>query len=97
MEVTTPKRGEHVKWRVVGGGAADRIGTEVEFRIFRDQGKMFLHFRYSKWYEDAKTFPHCLLGWAIFLWSLKEFVETGKGRPHAGVEAWMAGFSDNSF
>jgi hypothetical protein len=27
-------------------------------------------------------FPHCSLGWAIFLLSLKEFVETGKGRPY---------------
>jgi len=82
MEGTTLKRGELVKWRVVDGAAGDWIGTEVEFRIFRDQGKTILHFRHSKWHDDAKTFPHCSLGWAIFLCSLKEFVETGKGRPH---------------
>ncbi len=82
MEVTTLEPGELVQWRVIDGGAGDWIGTEIEFRIFRDHEKTFLHFRHSKWLEDAKAFPHCSLGWAIFLLSLKEFVETGKGRPH---------------
>jgi hypothetical protein len=27
-------------------------------------------------------FPHCSIGRAIFLLSLKEFAETGKGRPY---------------
>jgi hypothetical protein len=27
-------------------------------------------------------FPECSMHWAIYLLSLKEFVETGKGRPH---------------
>ncbi len=82
MEVTSLVPGELVRWQVVGGGVDEWIGTEIEFKIFRDQDKTFLHFRHSKWREDAKAFPHCSLGWAIFLLSLKEFVETGKGRPH---------------
>lgn len=82
MEVTTLKPDELVQWRVVDGRATDWIGTELEFRIFRGQGKTLLHFRHSLWAEDAKSFPHCSLGWAIYLLSLKEFVETGKGRPH---------------
>lgn len=71
-----------VRWRVVDGGARDWIGTEIEFKIFRDQGRTLLHFLHSRWQEDAKAFLHCSVGWAIFLLSLKEFVETGKGRPH---------------
>ena len=82
MEVSTLKPDELVRWHVVDGGAKDWIGTEIEFKIFRDQAKTFLHFRHSKWQNDAKSFPHCSMGWAIFLLSLKEFVETGKGRPH---------------
>ncbi len=82
MDVTALRPGELVQWRVIAGGAGDWIGTEVEFKIFRNHGKTFLHFRHSKWQEDAKEFPHCSMGWAIFLLSLKEFVETGKGRPH---------------
>ena len=82
MEVATLQPGALVRWHVAGGNAGDWLGTDVEFKIFRDQGKTFLHFRHSKWKEDAQTFPHCSMGWAIFLISLKEFVETGKGRPH---------------
>jgi uncharacterized protein YndB with AHSA1/START domain len=82
IEVTMLKADELVQWRVVDGGEGDWIGTEVEFRILCDQGKTLLHFRHSKWREDAKAFPHCSMGWAIFLLSLKEFAETGKGRPH---------------
>ena len=82
MEVTALNANELVGWHVIDGGAQDWIGTEIEFRILCDEGKMLLHFRHSKWKKDAKSFPHCSLGWAIFLLSLKEFVETGKGRPH---------------
>ncbi len=82
MEVTTLRPNELVQWRVVDGGAGDWIGTEVEFSILHDRQKTLLHFRHSKWREDAEAFPHCSMGWAIFLLSLKEFVETGKGRPH---------------
>lgn len=82
MEVTTLKPDELVRWHVTKKGIPDWADTEIEFKIFGDNGQTFLHFRHSKWREDAKVFPHCSLGWAIFLLSFKEFVETGKGRPY---------------
>lgn len=82
MEVTSLQPESLVQWRAVGGGATEWLGTELEFRIFLRDGRTLLHFRHSKWAENATHFPHCSLGWAIFLMSLKEFVETGKGRPH---------------
>ncbi len=81
MEVTALQPGELVSWSAKQGGTPDWEGTQIAFRIFQDEGKTFLHFRHSNWRDDAKMFPHCSLGWAIFLLSLKEFVETGKGRP----------------
>lgn len=81
-EVEALKPNELVRWRVFDGGVQDWIGTVVEFKILQEGGKILLHFHHSGWKEDAKSFPHCSLGWAIFLLSLKEFVETGKGRPH---------------
>jgi uncharacterized protein YndB with AHSA1/START domain len=82
MEVTALEPDEVVRWHVVGGGSTDWADTQVEFRILRNHDQTFLHFRHSNWCEHAHYFPHCSLGWAIFLLSLKEFVETGKGRPH---------------
>jgi uncharacterized protein YndB with AHSA1/START domain len=82
MEVTVLKPSELVRWRVTPKVESDWVHTEVEFKIFRVNKQTVLHFRHSNWREDAKMFPHCSLGWAIFLLSLKEFVETGKGRPY---------------
>jgi len=82
MQVTMLKSDELVQWHVTDMSSPDWSNTKIEFKIFDDQGKTFLHFRHSEWREDAKSFPHCSLGWAIFLLSLKEFVETGKGRPY---------------
>jgi uncharacterized protein YndB with AHSA1/START domain len=82
MEVTSLNADELVRWHAKQDGAPDWADTQIEFKILRDGNQTFLHLRHSNWREDAKAFPHCSLGWAIFLLSLKEFVETGKGRPY---------------
>lgn len=82
MVVTILKKDELVRWRVTDRSIADWVNTEIEFKIFREGDETFLHLRHSKWREDAKMFPECSMHWAIFLLSLKEFVETGQGRPH---------------
>jgi uncharacterized protein YndB with AHSA1/START domain len=82
MIVTALKVNKLVQWRVTKRSMADWINTEIEFKMFREDGQTFLHLRHSKWREDVKMFPECSMHWAIFLLSLKEFVETGKGRPY---------------
>ena len=72
-EVAAPEPAELVQWQVIDGDVTDWIGTDVEFRILCDQDKTFLHFRQSSRIEEAKSFPQCSTGWAIFLPSLKEF------------------------
>ncbi len=89
MEVATLKDNELVRWHVPDRGASEYRGmsdwadTEIEFKISReDDGQTLLQFRHSNWRENAKIFPQCSLDWAIFLQSLRRFVETGKGRPY---------------
>lgn len=81
MKITELKSGELVRWQAIDRGLPDWTGTEIEFRIFVEKGQTTLHFHHSNWRPDSTLFPHCSLGWAIYLMSLKEFVETGKGRP----------------
>lgn len=81
IAVTKLQPGQLVQWHVTDKGLPDWADTKVEFKMFTEEGKTFLHFRHSDWRENAATFPHCSMGWAIFLISLKEFLETGKGRP----------------
>ena len=47
------------------------------------QGKnqCVVHFTHSGWADDLKMFPHCSTKWAVFMLSLKDLLETGKGRP----------------
>ncbi|HLK03468.1 MAG TPA: SRPBCC domain-containing protein [Candidatus Acidoferrum sp.] len=82
MKVIELKPGELVRWQAIDQGLPDWIDTRLEFNIFTEKNQTVLHFRHSNWRDDAKLFPHCSLGWAIYLLSLKEFVETGKGRPY---------------
>jgi uncharacterized protein YndB with AHSA1/START domain len=80
--VTDLKVDSHVLWRVTERSIADWIDTTISFDIFRRGEKTILHLRHSRWAESAEMFPECSMHWAIFLLSLKEFVETGRGRPH---------------
>ncbi len=82
MVVTTLEADELVRWRATERSTPDWVNTELEWKIFREGNLTFLHLRHSKWREDAKTFAQSSMHWAVFLLSLKEFVETGKGRPH---------------
>jgi uncharacterized protein YndB with AHSA1/START domain len=82
MEVTALKESELVRWKATERTTPDWVGTELEFKIFGEDGRSVVHLRHSKWREDAKMFPECSLVWAIYLLSLKEFVETGKGHPY---------------
>ena len=82
MQVTNLKANQLVRWQATEKGLPDCAGTEIEFKIFREENQTFLHLRHSGWRDNAKMFPHCSMGWAVFLLSLKEFVETGKGRPY---------------
>ncbi|HZT23879.1 MAG TPA: SRPBCC domain-containing protein [Verrucomicrobiae bacterium] len=82
MVVTTLTKNKLVRWRVTERGIPDWANTEIEFKIFRRGEYSYLHLRHSKWRDDTEMFPECSMHWAIFLLSLKEFVETGRGRPH---------------
>lgn len=82
MTVTHLKTDALVRWKVTERGFKEWIGTEISFKLFRRGKTTVLHLRHSKWNEKAKMFPECSMHWAIYLLSLKEYVETGRGRPH---------------
>src|SRR5262249_54766758 len=76
---------ELVRWQATDKGLPEWAYTTVEFKIIPERKRTYLHFRHANWDDKAAMFPHCSIGWAIFLISLKEFVETGKGRPYPYV------------
>ncbi len=82
IEVTALKANDLVRWHVPKKGMPEWADTDIEFRIQRHEDHTILSFRHSNWREDAKMFPMCSLDWAVFLLSLKDYVEKGKGHPY---------------
>jgi uncharacterized protein YndB with AHSA1/START domain len=82
MQVAALEANSLVRWLVTDQGISEWIGTEIEFRITADGEQTFVYFKHSGWKdEESELFAHCSTKWAVFLISLKELLETGKGRP----------------
>ena len=69
-----------VRWSY-SGPAQDWVGTEISFRLEPAEGQTYVVFKQAGWREANIFMHHCSTKWAVFLLSLKEFVETGAGHP----------------
>jgi uncharacterized protein YndB with AHSA1/START domain len=80
MRVQTLEPGKRVVWECTRS-APDWVGTELTFDLSEESGRTIVRFGHRKWKEANDFLAHCSMKWATFLLSLREFVETGKGRP----------------
>jgi uncharacterized protein YndB with AHSA1/START domain len=81
MKVLRSKPGELVEWKCVGG-PDEWIGTEISFQLqFKDDQTVVL-FKHAGWKEPVEFMHHCSTKWAVFLLSLKNWIERAEGRPH---------------
>ena len=81
MRVEALEPGKRVAWEGVTS-PQDWIGTKVSFDLTPDGENTTLRFAHRGWNAERSEFmSHCSMQWAIFLLSLRELVETGKGRP----------------
>ncbi len=80
MEVQPPQNGEQVRWRCVDG-PEEWIGTDVTYELSQQDDQTILLFGHRNWREAVEFTYHCSMKWATFLLSLREYVETGTGRP----------------
>jgi len=71
---------EKVVWRFTAG-PPEWLGTEVTFELSRDGDMTIVLFGHRNWREPVEFMAHCSMKWATFLLSLRQFVETGSGRP----------------
>ena len=56
-------------------------GTEIAFSLSADKDQCWVNFTHSGWRSDGGSFPHCSTKWAVFMLSLKDLLEKGKGQP----------------
>ena len=71
---------ERVRWRVIEG-PEEWIGTTIGFDIKRSDDWTVVLFKHQGWKEPVEFMHHCSTKWAVFLLSLKSFLESGKGTP----------------
>lgn len=83
MDVLELRPDQKVRWRVKAG-PAEWVGTEIEFLLSRQDEHTIVMFGHRHWREEVEFMAHCSTKWATFLLSLRDFVETGKGKPAPG-------------
>ncbi|MDD5268973.1 MAG: SRPBCC domain-containing protein [Methylococcales bacterium] len=80
MEVKKLDPQKEVRWRCVDG-PDEWIGTDITFQLSEQDNQTIILFGHRNWREAVEFTYHCSTKWAIFLLSLREYVETGKGKP----------------
>jgi len=78
IQVLNPEK--EIQWRCIEG-PAEWIGTDVTFELSEQDGQIIIIFRHRNWRKEVEFTAHCSMKWAVFLLSLREYVETGKGNP----------------
>jgi uncharacterized protein YndB with AHSA1/START domain len=80
FEMTRLEPDREVRWRILAG-PPEWVGTDVTFQLAQDGDMTILLFGHRNWKEPVEFMAHCSMKWAVFLLSLRELVETGKGKP----------------
>jgi len=80
MEVTALEPDRKVCWRFTSG-PEEWMGTDVVFHLSREGDHAIVLFSHRNWRDAVEFMAHCSMKWGTFLMSLKEFVETGCGKP----------------
>jgi len=80
MDVLELSTNDKVRWKVKDG-PPEWVGTAIEFSLSRQDDFTVVLFSHRGWREEVEFMAHCSTKWATFLVSLRDFVETGKGRP----------------
>ena len=60
----------------------DWTGTRMTFDLEPNGGTTLVKFGHRGWKDQNGFFGHCSMQWAVYLLSLKDYVETGKGSPY---------------
>jgi len=80
MEVTRLSPDGHVGWSCIEG-PAEWVGTRITFDLTQREAETVVSFAHAGWREPVEFMGHCSARWAYFLFSLKSYLETGKGTP----------------
>jgi uncharacterized protein YndB with AHSA1/START domain len=80
IELVALEPNTNVRWRVAKG-PEEWVGTDITFDLAQDGEYTIVLFGHRNWREPVEFMAHCSMKWATFMLSLRELVETGRGKP----------------
>jgi uncharacterized protein YndB with AHSA1/START domain len=80
LELTKLAPSREVQWRITKG-PDEWLPTTVTFDLTQDGDTTIVIFGHRDWKEPVEFMAHCSMKWAVFLLSLRQYVETGTGKP----------------
>jgi uncharacterized protein YndB with AHSA1/START domain len=80
MEVKQLNAQGEVHWLCIDG-PAEWVGTDITFNLTQQDNQTIILFGHRNWREAVEATYHCSMKWATFLLSLRDYIETGKGKP----------------
>jgi len=89
-DVTSVTPDQVVSWRF-SEGPSEWVGTNLSFGLSSQGDQTIVSFAHTNWREAAEFMAHCSMKWATFLLSLRDLVETGRGKPAPGdlkIDNW---------
>lgn len=85
MKVTKLGKDKLVEWDCIQDDK-EWIGTHLKFEMEEKNGNTELIFTHSDWADQTLFYANCNYHWALFMKSLKDYAETGKGAPYRNKE-----------
>jgi uncharacterized protein YndB with AHSA1/START domain len=80
VKVTDNIPAKYVEWTVVGE-EGEWLDTRICFELEDKEDQVMVNFQHADWREATRFLAHCSTKWAVFMLSLKDYLETGAGRP----------------
>jgi hypothetical protein len=80
MEIMQLDAAKEVEWKCIEG-PPEWIGTAITFQWSLQDNQVILLFGHRNWKEPVEFMAHCSMKWAVFLLSLRAYIETGLGSP----------------
>lgn len=78
VTANTPEK--YVEW-TVAGDAGEWLDTRICFRLDEQEGQVMINFQHTDWKAATDFLAHCSTKWGVFMLSLKDYLETGVGKP----------------
>jgi uncharacterized protein YndB with AHSA1/START domain len=73
-----------LRWSSSGDFPPHWVGTTVTWTLTPANAGTLVHFSHDGWASDEGPFPSSALTWGLLMDSLKQYVETGTGKPLPG-------------